>query len=393
MGPDDGERLNLRLLFPLLLAATLLQLAVPLARITTSYRAVELDLPLSQIGLLSSAFALLPMLFMVRIGRHNDRHGEAGTAVAGVVLVALAILGLWLLAGNFLTIFAFTCLLGVGQVMVISALQMVTTRCSGPAGHDRVLGHFLVATSLGHVLGPLALAATTPAGTLYPDQGIYWLLATAALALAVVGFALARGLPPQGRLNITARSDIASILRTPGLIIVLLSSSLCLAASDLVIVFFPVLGAARGIDAATVGLLLSLRAAASMASRFMFSRLVKQMGKIALISLAMASTGLATAVLAIELPGWLLGLVLTATGFGMGLAIACSISLTLAMAPPENRATAMSLRLTASRLGQFLLPLGAGAAAALLGPGSIFAIMGAGLLACGAMILAAPPRP
>lgn len=384
MVPDGGSRLNYRLLVPLLLGATLLQVSVPLARIATSYRAVPLDLPLSLVGLLSSAFALLPVLCMVQIGRHNDRHGEAGPAVVGGLLVGLAILGLWLLADSFAALLCFSCLLGIGQVMVISALQLVTTRCSGPESHDRVLGHFLVATSLGQVLAPMALAATTPAGALYPDgSSIYWLLAAAATGPALACIALARALPPHGRQDYAAVGGIGSMLRTPGLLVIMLSSSLCLAASDLMIVFFPVLGAARGIDAATVGLLLGLRAIASMASRFLFSRLARSMGKAALLAPTMVATGLATIALAISLPTTMLGLVLAISGFCIGLAIACSISLTLVVAPPEGRATAMSLRLTASRLGQFLLPLGAGAAATVLGPGSIFVVMGVSLLGCG----------
>lgn len=386
------EPLNWRLLTPLLLSATLLQVTVPLARIVTSYRAVELEMPLSQLGILSSAFALLPVFLMVQIGRRNDRHGEGGTALVGVILVALAIFGLWLTANSFIAIFAFTAMLGIGQVMVISALQLMTTRCSGPEGHDRVLGHFLVATSLGHVLGPLALSLTTPPGDLHPDQRIHWLLAMMAVALVITGLALVRALPRHVRDTRAVPSRIGNMLRTPGLLVILLSSSLCLTANDLVIVFFPVLGATQGIDAATVGLLLSLRAIASMCSRFLFSTLAQKVGKMGLISMSLASTGLATGALLFDMPLWLLGAVLAGTGFGMGLAIACSISLTLAIAPVESRATAMSLRLTASRLGQFLLPLGAGTVAAALGPGSIFAVVGAGLMLCGLLVRISPPR-
>lgn len=383
---------NWRLLAPLLATATLLQVTVPLARIATSYRAVELAMPLSELGILSSAFALLPVFLMVQIGRHNDRKGEGGTAMAGVVLVAIAIFGLWFASTGFLTIFIFTATLGIGQVMVISALQLMTTRCSGPEGHDRVLGHFLVATSLGHVLGPLALALTTLQGELHPDQRIHWLLAAMAIALLMSGVVMARAMPKHIRDHQSPPSRIGNMLRTPGLLVLLLSSSLCLTANDLVIVFFPVLGAAQGIDAATVGVLLSLRAIASMASRFLFSRLVARVGKLGLISVSLASTGLATAAFAFEMPIWLLGAVLAGTGFGMGLAIACSISLTLAIAPVESRATAMSLRLTASRLGQFLLPLGAGTIAAAMGPGSIFVMVGSGLMLCGLLVRLSSPR-
>ena len=179
---------------------------------------------------------------------------------------------------------------------------------------------------------------------------------------------------------------LSVIFRTPGLLIVLLSSSLCLTTNDLMTVFFPVLGAARGIDAATVGLLLSLRAISSMLSRLAFSRLTARLGKIPVMVASLVVTAIATGLLVLDIPVWVMAPALAISGFAMGLAIACSLSLTLAMAPAGGKATAMSLRLTISRFGQFIVPLGAGATASVLGPGSIFALMGLGLCACGALV-------
>lgn len=383
--PTAGAGLNYRLLLPMLGAAMLLQMAVPLMRVATSYRAIELSMSAAQIGLLSAAFALLPVLFAVRIGRHNDRHGEGGTALAGALIVVLSTFGLWFWSDAFLPMLAFTCILGIGQVMSISAYQMVTTRCSGPQQHDRVLGMFLVATSCGHVLGPLVLGLATPAGALYPDPSLYWMMAASTLLMLGCAALLWRSLPTNDTASETPPVNLAEIIRTPGLLIIMLSSSVCLATNDLMIVFFPVLGTERNIDAATVGFLLSLRAVASVCSRLAFSRFVARVGRVNLMLIALLATGSATAILVIDVPLWVLGFAMATAGFTMGLAVACSLSLTLAIAPAGGKATAMSLRLTASRLGQFALPLGAGAAAALLGPGSMFALMGICLLGCGAL--------
>lgn len=374
------------LLIPMLSAATLLQMTVPLVRIVTSYRAIELDFSLAMIGALSSAFALLPVLLMVQVGRYNDRHGEAGPIVAGTVMVLAAVIGLWLAPSTFAVMFGFTALLGIGQVITISGLQLTTTRCSGPEGHDRVLGYFLMATALGHLLGPLLLSLLTPSGALYPDQRLFWLLAAFAGLLVVSGSLAAWQLPRPDVAREQKPTGIGAILKVPGLAFILIASSICVTTNDLIIVFLPVLAAARGIDVGTMGILLSVRAAGTMASRMMFSRLVARLGRTSLMSIAMVGAGLMTALIVIDMPVPAIGIALAAGGIGGGLAIACSISLTLLLAPPQSRATAMSLRMTVSRLGQFLLPLAAGALAVPLGPGSLFLLMGTSLLTCGALV-------
>ena len=378
------DAINWRLLMPLLAAATLLQTTVPLARIATSYQAVDLGLSLASIGLLSSAFALLPILFTLRIGRYSDRRGEAMVAATGSVLVLVAVVGLWLAPADFATMLALTLLLGVGQVMVISSLQMATTRCSGPEAQDRVLGHFLMATALGHALGPLLLTAVTPAGAVTPGPALFAVLAGAATALTLAAALLAVRLPPHILPLPGQKPDsLRSILRAPGLLATVLASGLCLATNDLIVVFLPALAAARDIDAGTVGLLLSLRAAASMASRLLFARLVKQISRVTLMTLSLIVAGAASAAMLFTLPVWLLAVVLAGAGYSMGIAIACTISVTLALAPAGSRATALSLRMTANRLGQFLMPLVAGATAATLGAGGPFLITGVALVACG----------
>lgn len=383
----DRGAINWPLLVPLLLAATLVQTTVPLVRIATSYQAVDLGMSLASIGLLSAAFALLPVFFTVRIGRHSDQHGEAGVATFGACLVLAAVLGLWLIPGGFPVMVGLTLALGVGQVMVISSLQVATTRCSGPEAQDRVLGYFLIATALGHTAGPLLLTLVTPAAALSPGPALFPLLAGTATALTLAAILLAIRLPPHPRpLPGEKPPALRTLLRTPGLAATVIASGICLATNDLIIVFLPALAATRDIDAGTVGLLLSLRAAASMASRVLFSWFLSRVSRVGLMSVSIGVAGLASLALVVALPIWALALVMAGAGYSMGIAIACTISVTLSLAPTSSRATALSLRMTANRLGQLLLPLGAGATAAAFGAGSPFMITGVALLACGLLV-------
>ena len=69
--------INLALLVPLLIHVTLMQMTVVMVRITTSYRAIELGLPVIWLGIISAGFALLPIVAAVPLGRFIDRGNDS----------------------------------------------------------------------------------------------------------------------------------------------------------------------------------------------------------------------------------------------------------------------------------------------------------------------------
>ena len=75
-----------------------------------------------------------------------------------------------------------------------------------------------------------------------------------------------------------------------------------------------------------------------------------------------------------------LGAAMVATGLGLGIALTCSVSLTMEIAPPRARGTALSIRMTAIRMAQFVLPLAAGLVVAPLGAAGTFACSGIAIL-------------
>lgn len=62
-------QINLVLYIPLLLNTVAVQTVISVTRVTTSYRAVELGLPVVWIGVISAAFAILPLGVAVWLGR------------------------------------------------------------------------------------------------------------------------------------------------------------------------------------------------------------------------------------------------------------------------------------------------------------------------------------
>src|SRR5260370_28530968 len=80
--------INYRLLIPLLFSAAAVQVVVAIVRVTTSYRVVELDLPVIWLGIISAAYAILPAFIALWLGRFIDRGPDARpTRVRGLLIV------------------------------------------------------------------------------------------------------------------------------------------------------------------------------------------------------------------------------------------------------------------------------------------------------------------
>ena len=70
---------NLRLFAPFLAHAFMFQVVTGLTRVTTAYRAIELDVPYVWYGLINSGYALLPIFLAIPLGRIIDRGQDART--------------------------------------------------------------------------------------------------------------------------------------------------------------------------------------------------------------------------------------------------------------------------------------------------------------------------
>lgn len=81
---------------------------------------------------------------------------------------------------------------------------------------------------------------------------------------------------------------------------------MCVTVGDLILVYFPALGDDRGLDAGTIGWLLSLRTAVAMVSRPFLGRLVRIFGRTKLMGVTMSSGAVAIGFLALPLPLWAL---------------------------------------------------------------------------------------
>ena len=81
---------DFRRLVPLLVSTMLVQLVTAMVRVTTSYRAVELNLSIVWLGLIAATFAICPILIAVRVGRQIDRGYDVQTTWLGGGIFVIA---------------------------------------------------------------------------------------------------------------------------------------------------------------------------------------------------------------------------------------------------------------------------------------------------------------
>ena len=190
-----------------------------------------------------------------------------------------------------------------------------------------------------------------------------------------------RAAPAHGSKPLPVR-EIAAI---PGIRVIFFLSIVTVAAQDLIVVYLPVLGAERGMAVDTVGMLLAVRAVASMLSRFLFARLNELLGRWRLL-IASTLAGAACYIgIALPLPLPLMHGAIAGAGFALGIAVTGSIATLLSLASAEARGTANSLRMMGNRVGQFVIPFLAGLIAAASGAAGIFLVIGVSLVASGAV--------
>ncbi|MFD7132473.1 MFS transporter [Streptomyces sp. NPDC059894] len=378
-------------LLRLVIAFVFAQGAVSMARPAVSYRALALGADERAVGVIAGVYALLPLFAAVPLGRRTD-HGRCAPLLSvGVVLISggCALSGA---AGSLWTMALWSGVMGLGHLCFVIGAQSLVARRSAPHEQDRNFGHFTIGASLGQLVGPIA-AGLVVGG---PDMA-----GSSALALlgagAVAAFAFTslwrlehRATAPGSRTGPGDRVPVARILRARGVPAGILVSLAVLSASDILTAYLPVVGEHRGIAPAVVGVLLSLRAAATIACRLVLTSLLRLLGRRALLTVTCLLAALLCAGIAVPVPVWGLAVLLVALGFCLGVGQPLSMTTVVQAAPDGARSTALALRLTGNRLGQVAAPAAAGLVAGVAGVAAPFVMLGALLLLSSGVALRSP---
>ncbi len=377
---------DLRLLAPFLVHALMFQVVTGLTRVTTSYRAIEMDVSYIWYGAINSGYALLPIFLAISLGRYIDRGNDSHSIWIGSGFQLVANLGFWLWPVTAWSLTLYSVIAGIGHLFTMAGHQALTLRCAGPVSREGVFGWYMVVLSVGQMIAPGLISWVAGAARI-PPTGVLFALA---MAMSLGTLAIAFTMRPRQRLAGDAKDKpmvpLADILGVPGLIAVIMASVMTVASMDLAVIYLPLLGAERHIDAGNIGMILMVRAIASIFSRVFYGPMLRIAGRAQLTfwSMSIATLGYALIGLPLSL-GWLY-VAAVLIGFGLGLAVTVCLSNVVNLAPVDARGTAMTIRLTGNRMGQFLIPFAGSLIAGVSGVGGVFLVIAFCLFGTGAAV-------
>ncbi len=405
-----AKRGDLTWLWIMIAAAVLTQTALNLVRPVTSYKLLVLGAGETWVGMATAAYAILPLVFAMALGRLTGRLPTLrGMIATGGAVITLGVVGL-ALGTSIAVIVAASALLGMGHLLFTIAGQTVIGRRSTPATMDAAFGWFTAAFSVGQMLGPLisgfvlgnvtlsqAAHSADLAGRI---DAALWIGAACSLLSVPVMYLLRadgarrfrprtggteagggaipagqRGAAPAdgaGPASDAGKPTILKILRVPRVASHMLASLTLLAMLDILTAFLPLVGEEAGVAPLWVGILLSVRGAASFISRIALPWLSARWGRGLLVMVSLVATtvtiGVVPPVLDAWGASWLALVLLGVSGFALGIGQPLTMTMVTQAVPATWRGPALALRLVGNRVGQVAMPVAAGLVAAPLGP-------------------------
>ena len=359
----------------LLISSAITQGAIYVIRPMMTYRALELDATASTIGFIAAIYALFPVLLALTFGRMVGRVGEGRFVIFGTFFIGVS--AAILLFADSLTILAIgAALSGLAHLACMVGGQTMVALKSPTDKYEEHFGRYTFSASLGQMLGPiLATLVAGSTGVIPKSTSAAFALALSLSALAMVPAISWRNDAP----TVVARKEetgtlraASNLLQKPGMFAAVFMSLAISSTADILVVFLPLYGNENQFSAFSIGVIISIRAATSMASRYFLGHLSARYSTKQLLVTSNAITVVACAAMALAPNPWVLGAIVFIAGFSLGVGQPLTMSLISQLTVPEERALAVSTRLTGNRLGQFVIPAGAGLLAAGSGTGAVF---------------------
>ena len=364
-----------RWLWALLINVALAQASIYVMRPMITYRALENGASGYQIGLIASIYALVPLVIAVQMGRWVGRIGEVPLLLAGCIsFIALGLAFAFL--NNIVAIAAATALAGIAHLSNVAASQAMVASRSPHELQDQNFGYFSFSTSMGHTFGPMLGGIIAGSSGVLPRSSTSAFVFASILALlAIVPFFLFKGLKEvrsQEERDAAGSIRARDVIKRPGIKPAIWTSLAVASTNDVLVVILPLVGTELGISPVVIGAILSIRSASAMVSRFSLGRLTKRFGSANVMNFSIIISAIFLFASAYASTAVTLGVVMAMIGFLLGIGQPLTMSIVSKKTPIEERAMAISIRLFGNRLGQFLVPLGAGALAAPFGAGAVF---------------------
>jgi predicted MFS family arabinose efflux permease len=346
------------------------------ARMTTTLFALELGASEFAVGVLMSLFALLPALLSVSAGRLIDRAGPKRPLMFSLFALTLAT-ALPFVFPFLQVLYLSTTLLGVSFMYVHIAMNSVFGAHGSPEQRALNFSYLALGFSISNSIGPLVAGYAID---WFGHAPAFLVLAIFPALALVLLWGRKQPLPRPEHVPLHKRAGVLDLLRIPGLRHTFWVSLLLATGWDLFTFIIPLYGARIGLSAATIGVILSTFALATLTVRMAMPLLIRKIRQWVVIFAALGISGtcyllfpFATSVPPLLLLAFVLGL-------GLGSAQPVIMSLLYTASPPGRQGEAVGLRTSLLNGSHTLIPLASGAVSTAIGMAPVFWVLAACLL-------------
>ena len=359
------------------------------SKVLVSLFAIELGAPQFYIGVLIALYSLFPMMLALYAGKLSDRLGVRYPMIAGSSGLALG-LSLPYFAPGLPALYASAAMIGASHVFYNVSVQNLVGALSGTAERTRNFTNYGLVMAAGGFLGPLIAGFSIDhfghaAGYLVLAGGplIPVLILLFARTLGKVGAKPAA----EAEQSVQAKNLLANapLRRT------LITGAAILTGIDLFQFYMPIYGNAIGLSATTIGLILSMFAAASFVVRLVMPALVKRWSAETVLLWSLYAGCVTYLVFPLFENAVLLAVIAFALGLGMGCGQPLTMSLIYSRAPAGRSGEALGLRVSINNFMHIVVPLLFGTIGSMLGIAPVF-VANALILGSGGVLIGRADR-
>lgn len=340
-----------------------------------SYKLLGLHASSLIVGSFGALYALFPLIVAIPLGRWINQFGEGRFIACGTVVIVASTCGL-ASTENKAVMVLLVALLGTAQLLCMAGAQSLFANRAPRKNYENYFGYYTFSAALGQLIGPIIGAVVSGSRGVLPtstSSAFYAASILAALGLIPLVFKMPMG-PTFGvtAKNSRESASLSRLLSNPGMKVAMYASLAVSSTVDVLVVFLPVFGKEKGFSSGAIGIILGLRAAASMLSRVNLGKLTEWVGYFRLLigSILVSSTACIIAIFSAT--PLLLGLIIFVAGFSLGVGQPMTMAWVSRISRDDERSFAISIRLAGNRFGQFLLPAFAGMISGLFGAGAVF---------------------
>jgi MFS family permease len=325
------------------------------------------------VGILLALFALTQLFLSLPAGRYADRHSLRRPVAlsVGFTVLGVGIAAIW---PTFPVLCVTALLCGGATGSAVIALQRHVGRMgTGKTQLKQIFSWLAIAPSIANFIGPFS------AGLLIDHAGFRTAFAVLAV-LPLLSWYWVRGTPELPLLKPVEGDEPArawDLLAVPQMRRLLVINWMLSSCWDVHTFVLPVLGHERGFSASVIGTILGVFAIAATAIRVLIPMLASRLQEWAVISTAMAVTGVLFGIYPLMQSPLTMGFCSVLLGFSLGSVQPMILTSLHQITPPHRHGEALGLRMMTINASSIVMPMLFGTVGAVVGVASVFWAVGA----------------